>query len=572
MTEYAWIRQFPFEEVGAAFTKAVGGLLREARATGKLTRIEAVRELGRPVADRTLLTYENGTRILDILRLLDLCVALRTSMPRVVAHALARVHDDLVTNATHPVPDEFGETLHELRLESENWELQRRLGEVDADLDRERVRADRSREIVNGLVERVHRLRTEIAHEKARAERAERRVVEGAEYAESLKGRLASARNDMTVALARTAEGYEKQLRQQREEHRRSLVEVSAGHAAEVDRLLRTHARATRRGTPADEGVTEAGDEVDAVGRIVAGVAVLIRADADMACPLDDNELELVRMAARGLDTEDMAEQLTRRANKRVAVKTVADHQRALYDKLGVRSRGRAVAMCLATGWVDPLDLGFDLFGQDAPRRPDFADHVEATWTRLLPLARLSARDRQVLGRLARGDDNPVIADKLGLDVTAVHNSMKLIIPATGATNRFHAIGILHHIGAIVAANKQPATWVVRTETAPPAESKVRQAGVLLSNLDTLRPPDDADPKAVAKYNMLQPLQKTILKALAMGQDPSDIARALHMPVGVLRREITKACRRFNETSHIGLASVARELFGVRLTVHTTTR
>jgi hypothetical protein len=173
------------------------------------------------------------------------------------------------------------------------------------------------------------------------------------------------------------------------------------------------------------------------------------------------------------------------------------------------------------------------------------------------------------LGRLTRGDDNPVIAAQLTVDAKTVLNSMKLINPALGADNRFKAIGILHHLAAIVAADQTPETWTLQTETTPPRTSQVRSFGYRFANLGSMEPVEGADRMDVARYNMLTPLQKTIFKALGLGQGPGDVCRGLELPNHVLNAEIAKIGRRLKENSHIRLGSLSRELFGVQVSVHT---
>lgn len=60
-----------------ALSRAIGDELRRAREAQGWTRAELVALLPSGIGDRTLLSYEHGTRHLTVLRLLELCRALR---------------------------------------------------------------------------------------------------------------------------------------------------------------------------------------------------------------------------------------------------------------------------------------------------------------------------------------------------------------------------------------------------------------------------------------------------------------------------------------------------------------
>jgi DNA-binding NarL/FixJ family response regulator len=68
---------------------------------------------------------------------------------------------------------------------------------------------------------------------------------------------------------------------------------------------------------------------------------------------LSDRELEVVRLAARGRRTKEIAEALA------VSVRTVEAHFTSVFNKLGVSSRTEAIVHAASRGWVtlerDPL-------------------------------------------------------------------------------------------------------------------------------------------------------------------------------------------------------------------------
>ena len=66
---------------------------------------------------------------------------------------------------------------------------------------------------------------------------------------------------------------------------------------------------------------------------------------------LTDRELEVVRLAAKGLSNKDIAQQLS------LSVRTVQAHLGNILNKLMVGSRTEAVLYCLKRGWLTLEDL-----------------------------------------------------------------------------------------------------------------------------------------------------------------------------------------------------------------------
>jgi transcriptional regulator with XRE-family HTH domain len=73
-----------------AISRAIGEELRRAREANEWTRAQLVARLPSGIGDRTLLSYEHGTRHLTALRLIELCQVLEVGAPRLLGLALQR--------------------------------------------------------------------------------------------------------------------------------------------------------------------------------------------------------------------------------------------------------------------------------------------------------------------------------------------------------------------------------------------------------------------------------------------------------------------------------------------------
>jgi two-component system, NarL family, response regulator LiaR len=62
---------------------------------------------------------------------------------------------------------------------------------------------------------------------------------------------------------------------------------------------------------------------------------------------LSDREMEVLKMAARGVSNKDIAEALV------ISVRTVQAHMRSIFSKLGVGSRSEAIIYGLKQGWFN---------------------------------------------------------------------------------------------------------------------------------------------------------------------------------------------------------------------------
>jgi transcriptional regulator with XRE-family HTH domain len=70
--------------------KAVGDVLRQAREARGWTRLELVANLPSGIGDRTLLSYEHGSRALTVLRFLEICQCLQAEAPSLLSQGLQR--------------------------------------------------------------------------------------------------------------------------------------------------------------------------------------------------------------------------------------------------------------------------------------------------------------------------------------------------------------------------------------------------------------------------------------------------------------------------------------------------
>ena len=71
-------------------SRMLGEELRRAREALGWSRLHLAEQLPSGIGDRTLLSYEHGTRHLTALRLIELCHTLKTDAPTVLGRALQR--------------------------------------------------------------------------------------------------------------------------------------------------------------------------------------------------------------------------------------------------------------------------------------------------------------------------------------------------------------------------------------------------------------------------------------------------------------------------------------------------
>ena len=78
------------EPSDTAIAQAIGEELRNARTAVGWSRLQLVSRLPSGIGDRTLLSYEHGTRHLTVLRLIELCHTLEVAAPTLLNKAMQR--------------------------------------------------------------------------------------------------------------------------------------------------------------------------------------------------------------------------------------------------------------------------------------------------------------------------------------------------------------------------------------------------------------------------------------------------------------------------------------------------
>lgn len=66
---------------------------------------------------------------------------------------------------------------------------------------------------------------------------------------------------------------------------------------------------------------------------------------------LSEREMEVLRLASRGMSNKDIGEALF------ISIRTVQAHLRSIFNRLGVGSRSEAILYCLKKGWFSLDDL-----------------------------------------------------------------------------------------------------------------------------------------------------------------------------------------------------------------------
>jgi hypothetical protein len=89
------------ERLTKAIRRALGGELRRAREACGLSRVELADQLPSGIGDRTLLSYEHGTREMTFLRFLEICWVLAVDPMSVARAALQRARINLDKQSIH---------------------------------------------------------------------------------------------------------------------------------------------------------------------------------------------------------------------------------------------------------------------------------------------------------------------------------------------------------------------------------------------------------------------------------------------------------------------------------------
>ena len=87
------------------------------------------------------------------------------------------------------------------------------------------------------------------------------------------------------------------------------------------------------------------------MARFIKTPAVPTAAPLPIMTPLSDREMEVLKIAAKGMTNRDVAHELI------ISERTVQAHMRSIFTKLGVSSRSEAILYGLKRGWFNIEDL-----------------------------------------------------------------------------------------------------------------------------------------------------------------------------------------------------------------------
>lgn len=204
-------------------------------------------------------------------------------------------------------------------------------------------------------------------------------------------------------------------LRMLREAGFDELVDASQGSEALVevlDRLLpgiRARAGPPGRSESSPATAAIAAQQTQDPEEVVAATADTADADSQPrpAIRLTARELEVLRLASRGLRSGDIAARLG------ISVRTVENHKRNLFAKLNVHSEAHAVALAVRTGLLPPSPAA-------GPG--------------------LTPREREILGLAAAGLSVKQTAHVLGVAVKTVESLQRQLFRKLGVRGRAGAV------------------------------------------------------------------------------------------------------------------------------------
>jgi DNA-binding NarL/FixJ family response regulator len=134
-------------------------------------------------------------------------------------------------------------------------------------------------------------------------------------------------------------------------------------------------------------------------------------------------ELDVLRLLAMGLSNRLIARNLD------ISEKTVKNHLSSIYPKIGATDRIQAALYARDTGLADPGKVTPSAPASTTVRKKDAPPAGPA----------LTAREQSVLGLLAMGLSNRLIARNLDISEKTVKNHLSSIYPKIGATHRTQA-------------------------------------------------------------------------------------------------------------------------------------
>ena len=149
--------------------------------------------------------------------------------------------------------------------------------------------------------------------------------------------------------------------------------------------------------------------------------------DEALAAKLTCRESEVLRLLTLGLSNRVIARELD------ISEKTAKNHLSSIYVKIGATDRTQAALYAHCVGLTDPRETDSSAAAPERHAPP--ADHA------------LTARERGVLGLLAQGLSNRVIARKLAISEKTVKNHLSSIYCKIGATHRTQAALYAQFVG-----------------------------------------------------------------------------------------------------------------------------
>jgi DNA-binding NarL/FixJ family response regulator len=153
--------------------------------------------------------------------------------------------------------------------------------------------------------------------------------------------------------------------------------------------------------------------------------------DEALAATLTCRELEVLRLLAQGLSNRVIARKLD------ISEKTAKNHLSSIYCKIGATDRTQAALYAHCVGLTDSRETN--------PSTPASAHSPETDTTSADHT--LTARERGILGLLAQGLSNRVIARKLDISEKTVKNHLSSIYCKIGATHRTQAALYAQYVG-----------------------------------------------------------------------------------------------------------------------------
>lgn len=197
-------------------------------------------------------------------------------------------------------------------------------------------------------------------------------------------------------------------------------------------------------------------------------------ADAATLVPrsLTVRERQVLELISEGRTTQELSALL------RVSTKTVANHKRRLFARLGVHTQAQAVAVAVREGLVGPLlnasttPAGFGPTDRRAPA-PHGSVTVVEQWQRT-PSDRsagrrtrgLTQREHEVVAAMADGLSTKEIGRRLGVAAKTVEGHKTRVFGKLDARSQAHAVRLAITHGLLAGSQAQTAST-----TAPPTHA-----------------------------------------------------------------------------------------------------